>query len=177
MTGIDTQFLRGLFDEEGGLYAGGRVALYRLYGREGLLYVGITSCPLTRIRTHLRDQPWGPQVIAVRVDYPDDPETAERRAVRAEHPRHNVVFNGSTPPPPPDPASRLRTQLAVERRRLEEFEATVPESSTHLRLLTRAISAKRARVAKLAEAIEAVEKAGDFTSTRPRHRRMPHRRA
>lgn len=105
MADVDAQFLRGLFDEEGSLHTAGRTALYRLYGPEGLLYVGITICPLTRIRTHLREQPWGSGVIAVRIDYPEDPEAAERRAVRAEHPRHNVVFNGPVPPPLPDPAS------------------------------------------------------------------------
>ncbi|MDN3029521.1 GIY-YIG nuclease family protein [Streptomyces sp. S.PB5] len=157
MTDIDTQFLRSLFDEEGGLHTAGRTALYRLYGPEGLLYVGITICPLTRIRTHLRDQPWGSEVIAIRIEYPGDAEAAERRAVHTERPRHNVVFNGPAPSPPPDPASRLRVQLAVERRRLEELEATVPESSTHLRLLTRAITTKRARVARLAQEIRLAE--------------------
>jgi len=157
MTDADTRFLRGLFDEEGSLHAAGRTALYRLYGPEGLLYIGITTCPLTRIRTHLREQPWGAHVIGVRIDYPDDAEAAERAAVWTEHPRHNVVFNGTSPPPPPDPSSRLRTHLAVERRRLAEFEATVPESPAHLRLLTRAITAKRARVAQLAAAITDVE--------------------
>ncbi|MFF4275203.1 GIY-YIG nuclease family protein [Streptomyces sp. NPDC001536] len=154
MADVDAQFLRGLFDEEGSLHTAGRTALYRLYGAEGLLYVGITICPLTRIRTHLREQPWGSLVIAIRIDYPEDPEAAERRAVRAEHPRYNVVFNAPAPPPPPDPASRLRTRLAVERRRLAELEAAVPESATHLRLLTRAITAKRTRIAKLTEAID-----------------------
>ncbi|WP_326672056.1 hypothetical protein [Streptomyces canus] len=60
MTDIDTQFLRSLFDEEGSLHTAGRTALYRLHGPEGLLYVGISTCPLTRIRTHLQQQPRGP---------------------------------------------------------------------------------------------------------------------
>ncbi|WP_240982230.1 GIY-YIG nuclease family protein [Streptomyces sp. S3(2020)] len=159
MADVDAQFLRGLFDEEGSLHTAGRTALYRLYGPEGLLYVGITICPLTRIRTHLREQPWRSLVIAVRIDYPDDPEAAERQAVRAEHPRHNVVFNAPTPPPPPDPAARLRTRLAREQRRLAELEATVPESATHLRLLTRAITTKKARIAKLAGRVREEESA------------------
>ncbi|WP_327721378.1 GIY-YIG nuclease family protein [Streptomyces sp. NBC_00490] len=153
MADVDARFLRGLFDEEGSLHTAGRTALYRLYGPEGLLYVGITICPLTRIRTHLREQPWRSLVIAIRIDYPDDPEAAERQAVRAEHPQYNVVFNAPAPPPPADPASRLRTRLAVEQRRLVELEDTVPESSTHLRLLTRAITTKRTRIAKLTEDI------------------------
>ncbi|MEV7885832.1 GIY-YIG nuclease family protein [Streptomyces sp. NPDC002817] len=159
MADVDAQFLRSLFDEEGSLHTAGRTALYRLYGPEGLLYVGITICPLTRIRTHLREQPWRSLVIAIRIDYPNDPEAAERQAVRAERPRYNVVFNAPVPPPPADPASRLRTQLAVEQRRLAELEATVPESSPHLRLLTRAITTKRTRIAKLTEHIEEAESA------------------
>ncbi|MFE7169322.1 GIY-YIG nuclease family protein [Streptomyces sp. NPDC057616] len=153
MGDVDAQFLRGLFDEEGSLHTAGRTALYRLYGLEGLLYVGISVAPLTRVRTHLREQPWGPGVIGIRIDYPPDAEAAEREAVFTERPRHNIVFNGRNPPPPPDPTSRLRTELAVERRRLAEFEAAVPESPTHLRLLERGIRAKRAKIAKLLEEI------------------------
>jgi hypothetical protein len=157
MGDVDAQFLRGLFDEEGSLYTDGRTALYRLYGPEGLLYVGISVSPLTRVRTHLREQPWGPGVIGVRIDYPQDAEAAEREAVFTEHPRYNVVFNGRRPPPPVDPASRLRTELAVERRRLAEFEAAVPESPTQLRLIERGIGAKRTRIAKLREEIRRIE--------------------
>jgi hypothetical protein len=154
MTHVDSQFLRGLFDEEGSLHAAGRTALYRLYGLEGLLYVGISTCPLTRVRTHLRDQPWGPYVIGIQIDYPPDAEAAERVTVQAERPRYNVVFNGLKPPPPPDRAARRRAELAAERRRLAEFEAAVPESTTHLRLIARGIRAKRARIARLVEEIE-----------------------
>jgi len=154
MTDVDSQFLRGLFDEEGSLHTGGRTALYRLHGLEGLLYVGISVCPLTRVRTHLREQPWGPQVIGIQIDYPDDAEAAEREAVWTEQPKHNVIFNGRNPPPPPDPASRLRTELAVERRRLENFEAAVPESPAHLRLIARGIRAKQAKIAKLVKEVD-----------------------
>ncbi|WP_405670088.1 GIY-YIG nuclease family protein [Streptomyces sp. NBC_01530] len=156
MGDVDAQFLRGLFDEEGSLYTRGRTALYRLHGLEGLLCVGISVSPLTRVRA-LREQPWGPSVIAIRIDYPDDPEAAEREAVFAERPKYNVVFTGRNPPPPPDPASRLRTELGVERRRLEQFEAAVPVSPTHLRLIERGIRAKRAKIAKLTEEVRAVE--------------------
>ncbi|MFK4107048.1 GIY-YIG nuclease family protein [Streptomyces sp. NPDC019531] len=154
MAHVDSQFLRGLFDEEGSLHTAGRTALYRLYGPEGLLYVGISTCPLTRVRTHLRDQPWGPYVIGIRIDYPDDAETAERVAVQGERPRYNVVFNGLTPPPPPDRAARRRAELAAEQRRLAEFEAAVPESTAHLRLIARGIRAKKARIARLVKEIE-----------------------
>lgn len=154
MADVDAQFLRGLFDEEGSLHAGGRTALYRLYGLEGLLYVGISVAPLTRVRTHLREQPWRSLVVGIRIDYPEDAEAAEREAVWSEHPKYNVVFNGVRPPPPPDRVARLRNELSLERRRLAEFEAAVPESTTHLRLIARGIEAKRARIAKLLARIE-----------------------
>jgi hypothetical protein len=159
VTDIDTQFLRSLFDEEGSLHTAGRTALYRLYGLEGLLYVGISTCPLTRIRTHLQQQPWGPRVIGVRIDYPLDAHAAEREAVHTERPLHNVVFNGSAPPPPPDRAARLRAELAAQRRRLAELEAAVPESTTHLRLILRGITAAQAKVARLSTEAEEAEAA------------------
>ncbi|MEV6942561.1 GIY-YIG nuclease family protein [Streptomyces sp. NPDC051172] len=160
MADVDSQFLRGLFDGEGSLHTAGRTALYRLYGLEGLLYVGISISPLTRVRTHLREQPWAPQVVGIRIGYPDDPEAAEREAVWTERPKYNVTFNGRTPPAPPDRAARLKTELALERRRLEELEPTVPESSAHLRLTARGIKAKQAKIAKLVENIEKVENTG-----------------
>ncbi|MFF4362635.1 GIY-YIG nuclease family protein [Streptomyces sp. NPDC001604] len=159
MADVDSQFLRGLFDEEGSLHTAGRTALYRLYGLEGLLYVGISISPLTRVRTHLREQPWASQVVGIRIEYPDDAEAAEREAVWTERPKYNVIFNGETPPAPPDRAARLRTELALERRRLAELESTVPESSAHLRLMARGIEAKQAKIARLVENIENTEAA------------------
>ncbi|KUN60378.1 hypothetical protein AQJ46_37860 [Streptomyces canus] len=172
MTDIDTQFLRSLFDEEGSLHTAGRTALYRLHGPEGLLYVGISTCPLTRIRTHLQQQPWGRRVIAIRIDYPDDAHAAEREAVQAERPLHNVVFNGMTPPPPPDRASRLRSELAAQQRRLEELEAAVPESTTHLRLILRGIDAAQTKIVKLARKAEEAE-AAQPSPGRPTRRAKP----
>lgn len=168
MSDIDTQFLRSLFDEEGSLHTAGRTALYRLHGPEGLLYVGISTCPLTRIRTHLQQQPWGRRVIAIRIDYPDDAHAAEREAVQAERPLHNVVFNGTAPPPPPDRASRLRSELAAQQRRLEELEAAVPQSTTHLRLILRGITAAQTKIAKLASAVEEAEAAPPSPGRRTR---------
>src|SRR3954467_15253546 len=60
MTDIDTQFLRSLFDKEGSLHTAGRTALYRLHGPQGLLYVGISTCPPTRIPTPPHPHPRGP---------------------------------------------------------------------------------------------------------------------
>ncbi|MDH6514424.1 hypothetical protein M2164_000902 [Streptomyces sp. SAI-208] len=175
MTDIDTQFLRSLFDEEGSLHTAGRTALYRLYGLEGLLYVGISTCPLTRIRTHLQQQPWGSRVIGIRIDYPDDAHTAEREVVHTERPLHNIVFNGAAPPPPPDRAARLRAELAAQQRRLEELQAAVPQSTTHLRLILRGITAAQTRIAKLArDAQQAADAANaQSPSGRPSGRAEP----
>ncbi|NUP44902.1 MAG: GIY-YIG nuclease family protein, partial [Streptomyces sp.] len=135
----------------------GRTALYRLYGLEGLLYVGISISPLTRVRTHLREQPWASEIVGIRIEYPQDAEAAEREAVWTERPKYNVIFNGETPPAPPDRAARVRAELALERRRLAELESTVPESSAHLRLIARGIKAKQVKIAKLVENIEKFE--------------------
>ncbi|MGX1365349.1 hypothetical protein RKD19_000708 [Streptomyces canus] len=157
MTDIDTQFLRSLFDEEGSLHTAGRTALYRLYGLEGLLYVGISTCPLTRIRTQLQQQPWGSHVIGVRIDYPHDAHAAERDAVHTERPLYNVVFNGETPPPPPNRPARLKAELAAQQRRLEQLRDAVPQSTAHLRLILRGITAAEARIARLAGDIQRAE--------------------
>ncbi|MFI7404009.1 GIY-YIG nuclease family protein [Streptomyces sp. NPDC049541] len=165
MADVDSQFLRGLFDEEGSLHTAGRTALYRLYGLEGLLYVGISVSPLTRVRTHLREQPWASEIVGIRIEYPVDAEAAEREAVWTERPRYNVIFNGESPPAPPDRGARLRTELALERRRLEELESTVPESSAHLRLMTRGIKAKQAKIAKLVEDLGNMEQTEKVENT------------
>ncbi|WP_405730681.1 GntR family transcriptional regulator [Streptomyces sp. NBC_00028] len=115
MTDIDSQFLRGLFDEEGSLYAGRGTALYRLYGVEGLLYVGISTCPLTRVRTHLRDKPWGPDVIGIRIEYPADAAEAERHTIRSERPRHNGTYNGRPEEIWTRLADRLRADITAGR--------------------------------------------------------------
>ncbi|MGK3942643.1 GIY-YIG nuclease family protein [Streptomyces caeruleatus] len=169
MTDIDTQFLRSLFDEEGSLHTAGSTALYRLYGLEGLLYVGISTCPLTRIRTHLQQQPWGSHVIGVRIDYPHDAHAAERDAVHTERPLYNVVFNGETPPPPPNRPARLKAELAAQQRRLAQLQDAVPQSTTHLRLILRGITAAEARIARLAGDIQRAE--GDGVRTTPPGRR------
>ncbi|MFF1718069.1 GIY-YIG nuclease family protein [Streptomyces sviceus] len=167
MTDIDTQFLRCLFDEEGSLHTAGRTALYRLHGLEGLLYVGISTCPLTRIRTHLQQQSWGPRVIGIQIDYPHDAHAAEREAVHTERPLYNVVFNGQAPPPPPDRAARLRAELAAQQRRLEELQAAVPQSTTHLRLILRGITAAQTKIAKLTRDAEEADAAQDPSGRRP----------
>lgn len=69
--------------------------LYRLYDRAGtLLYVGITSKPLNRLREH-RQQPWWPEVDLVklrleRFESRNAVLLAERTTIQAEHPLYNI---------------------------------------------------------------------------------------
>lgn len=69
-------------------------ALYRFYGANGaLLYVGMTADPGARWKTHSKGKSWWHNVAQVRVEHFLDrtsAEVAERRAIRSEHPRHNV---------------------------------------------------------------------------------------
>ncbi|WP_430377252.1 hypothetical protein [Streptomyces sp. B1-3] len=68
--------------------------------------------------------------------------------------------------------ARLRVLLSAQRRRLAEFEAAVPESTTHLRLLVRGIASAKAAIAGLTEAIAAAEAAGTGPA-RPKRRAGP----
>jgi hypothetical protein len=72
-------------------------ALYRFFGADGsLLYIGLTMNPGTRWPSHAREKPWWLAVHTVTIEhFPDRPsvEAAERAAIRAERPRHNVVHN------------------------------------------------------------------------------------
>lgn len=72
-----------------------RTALYRLFDEGGvLLYVGITVNPEERWVDHERTKSWWPQVAEKRIAWLDDRPTAltaELRAIKTEHPLHNVV--------------------------------------------------------------------------------------
>lgn len=72
-------------------------ALYRFFGADGsLLYVGLTMNPGTRWPSHARDKPWWLEVHTLTIEhFADRPavEDAERRAIRAERPRYNVIHN------------------------------------------------------------------------------------
>lgn len=82
-------------------------ALYRFYDEAGqLLYVGITLDPGGRWKTHSKDKPWWGDVARVTVEtHPDRPTVleAERTAIIAEQPLHNVQHNrGRTSNPTAD---------------------------------------------------------------------------
>lgn len=71
-----------------------RTALYRFFGADGqLLYVGITGKPGKRWETHMRSQPWWPDVTKQTVNWHPTREaalTAERLAIRDQRPLHNA---------------------------------------------------------------------------------------
>ncbi|WP_052432812.1 GIY-YIG nuclease family protein [Streptacidiphilus carbonis] len=72
------------------------VALYRFFDREGqVLYIGICLEPAKRWYSHA-DRSWWRNVTSYKVTwYPSRSEAAlaEGKAIAAERPKHNVVFN------------------------------------------------------------------------------------
>ncbi len=72
-------------------------ALYRFFDEAGdLLYVGITVDIGARWNAHSKDKPWWSDVRSCTVEpHPDRPAVlaAERAAIVAERPKHNVVHN------------------------------------------------------------------------------------
>lgn len=72
-------------------------ALYRFYDRSGrLLYIGITMDLGGRWGAHNRDKPWWREVASATVEHYPSREAvlaAEKAAIKAERPVHNVVHN------------------------------------------------------------------------------------
>lgn len=70
-------------------------ALYRMFAEDGaLLYVGISTRGPRRFSEHQADQPWWTSVASATLEhfeYPHQATAAERKAIRDEHPRFNVV--------------------------------------------------------------------------------------
>lgn len=71
--------------------------LYRLYdSNDRLLYVGIAGNPGRRFEQHASDKPWWREVARTDLEHFDSREgaaTAERKAISAEGPLHNVAHN------------------------------------------------------------------------------------
>lgn len=72
--------------------------LYRFFDAEDtLLYVGLTVNPGRRMEKHAYDKPWWDTVARIAMEQHPDIETlraAERAAIKAEKPLHNVRMNG-----------------------------------------------------------------------------------
>lgn len=75
--------------------------LYRHFDEEGaLLYVGISLSWPARTKAHARGSRWFDRVARVEIErFPtrDEALIAERDAIKAEHPKFNIVHNGAGP--------------------------------------------------------------------------------
>jgi len=69
--------------------------LYRHFNSEGqLLYVGISNSALVRLGAHKANAHWFDSITNVTIEKCTDREDAlakEAKAIKTEHPRHNVV--------------------------------------------------------------------------------------
>src|SRR5688500_16967169 len=78
--------------------------LYRFYSSEGqLLYVGVTQDPPARFRDHRRQKEWWTMVAGITVETYEGRAavmSAERRAIKIEHPKYNVQHNTDRKPGP-----------------------------------------------------------------------------
>lgn len=75
----------------------GPTMLYRLFSADDrLLYIGVTCNPSSRWESHRSDKPWWPLVARRELTAYQDRSaalTAERKAIVAERPLHNVQHN------------------------------------------------------------------------------------
>lgn len=106
-------------------------SLYRFFDADDqLLYVGITKRGRGRWDQHAKDKSWWHLVVRCEVEhYPDRPaaEAAEKAAIQAEHPRFNVVHNGSDQRVPSVPiiCCRCRSPIADGEGYIEVSQAAV----------------------------------------------------
>lgn len=81
----------------GGMIDPGATALYRFYNAaDELLYIGITNRIPRRLGQHSDTKPWYTEVATITVEHHPTRMVAlnvEKRAIKAEHPRYNVVHN------------------------------------------------------------------------------------
>ncbi len=74
-----------------------KTAIYRHYDRDGvLLYVGLSLNPIKRLGQHRVHSLWFYSITRVEIEWAKNREAAadeERRAVRAERPLFNTVYN------------------------------------------------------------------------------------
>ncbi|GJF06569.1 GIY-YIG nuclease family protein [Pseudonocardia sp. D17] len=82
-------------------------ALYRFFdSSERLLYVGITNDPTRRFEQHRSTKPWWTEVATVRIEQHASRSkalAAERAAIVAEHPIHNIQHRQNLPETAPMP--------------------------------------------------------------------------
>lgn len=105
-----------------------KTALYRLFGEaDELLYIGISQDPKVRWQQHVDTKPWATQVVMRVIEWFESRSAAlieEIRAIRLEHPRHNIV--------------RYRPHVPPKTRRPASVPAPVPTCAEEVGLLTMA---------------------------------------
>lgn len=89
-----------------------RHVLYRFFGVEhDLLYIGISMNAPSRFAQHRADKPWWHEVVDISMEphaTRADVLAAEREAIKAERPRHNIAHNlPAIPIAPVIPAAEL----------------------------------------------------------------------
>lgn len=71
--------------------------LYRLYNdKDELLYIGISKSAIHRLHQHLETQPWAEQIAKQTIERfasRQKLESAERKAILKEKPKHNITYN------------------------------------------------------------------------------------
>lgn len=79
----------------------GRTALYRHFDAAGeLLYVGISLNAVSRLAQHRIEANWFDEIARIDIEWHptrEAAESAERTAIQAEHPRHNIAHVTMSP--------------------------------------------------------------------------------
>lgn len=79
----------------------GRTALYRHFDGAGeLLYVGISLNAVSRLAQHRLEANWFDEIARIDIEWHptrEAAEAAERAAIKAEYPRHNIAHVGMSP--------------------------------------------------------------------------------
>lgn len=111
--------------------------LYRFYGPEGLLYVGITHIGTDRFKEHRRTQPWWALVERIEVQcYPSRKKVrlAECAAIRDERPEFNRTDFGPWAEQSAE-YNAQRKRVEGELRRAEHEIAELSQENRELRRL------------------------------------------
>lgn len=79
----------------------GRTALYRHWNADGeLLYVGISLNAVSRLAQHRVEANWFDDIARIDIEWHPDrssADAAERAAIKAEHPLHNIAHVSMSP--------------------------------------------------------------------------------
>jgi predicted GIY-YIG superfamily endonuclease len=98
--------------------------LYRFYNTDDeLLYVGISEKGPERWKAHRKDKPWWTDVARTTTEHYDTRQLAldaERAAIIAEHPKHNVVHNQGSR----RPSSTMTSEWDDPRHPINKFPTT-----------------------------------------------------